>query len=268
MANFNPRTPCGVRPDGAGDGQGARYFNPRTPCGVRRLWFSYIRDMMIEFQSTHPLRGATFGLIHTAQKRHFNPRTPCGVRRRASREVDIRLNFNPRTPCGVRQGDQYVWSESGTISIHAPLAGCDRRCSQLRAKRVTFQSTHPLRGATGRSVGRAQGRNPFQSTHPLRGATLRDIRAVCAIQISIHAPLAGCDDSKCARNPIQSISIHAPLAGCDVRSIRCLEDGESNFNPRTPCGVRRAWRCEPTCARYFNPRTPCGVRPRLLDASL
>ena len=56
-----------------------------------------------------------------------------------------------------------------------------------------FQSTHPLRGATA-------GRNgvlpleQFQSTHPLRGATIVLITVDKIIEISIHAPLAGCDE--------------------------------------------------------------------------
>ena len=35
-----------------------------------------------------------------------------------------------------------------------------------------------------------------------------------------------------------------------------------DFNPRTPCGVRRwASRSSDLPRQYFNPRTPCGVRP-------
>ena len=80
------------------------------------------------------------------------------------------------------------------------------------------------------------------------------------------------------------ISIHAPLAGCDATST--VTPGTStDFNPRTPCGVRQAvtWsmtgaakaisihaplagcdsdRNTPSSAdMHFNPRTPCGVRP-------
>ena len=101
---------------------------------------------------------------------------------------------------------------------------------------MSFQSTHPLRGATAvRSHPRFRGQ--FQSTHPLRGAT-SGLRNCCWTgYISIHAPLAGCDDSKCARNPIQSISIHAPLAGCD-RALMMARAVLMHFNPRTPCGVR------------------------------
>ena len=79
------------------------HFNPRTPCGVRPEEPRSMADMLT-FQSTHPLRGATARYLVS---------------------FSIRRNFNPRTPCGVRH--------------------------ELNARhflRNSFQSTHPLRGAT------------------------------------------------------------------------------------------------------------------------
>ena len=105
----------------------------------------------------------------------------------------------------------------------------------------------------------------------------------CALDISIHAPLAGCDLYKVLQAHTAQISIHAPLAGRDnvvkdpyyavaeFQSTRPLRGATAicsktlaapfNFNPRTPCGVRRcrAWYTR-IGMRYFNPRTPCGVR--------
>ena len=79
------------------------YFNPRTPCGVRHRG-AVGRKAKSEFQSTHPVRGATAqqtcGNIIISD---FNPRTPCGVRRALLQLIDISKDFNPRTPCGVRQ---------------------------------------------------------------------------------------------------------------------------------------------------------------------
>ena len=56
-------------------------------------------------------------------------------------------HFNPRTPCGVRH-----------------------RLVKRRKAAETFQSTHPVRGATGCERSRFR-RGRFQSTHPVRGAT-------------------------------------------------------------------------------------------------
>ena len=148
-----------------------------------------------------------------------------------------RLYFNPRTPCGVRLSSQ------GSAS-----------------QELTFQSTHPVRGATSTFFN--------FSDHILR--------------ISIHAPRAGCDSGHDAAHHPATISIHAPRAGCDVGGGALFRRGiafqsthpvrgatgqtadslsrSGDFNPRTPCGVRR-WRPPWSWfGTYFNPRTPCGVR--------
>ena len=101
----------------------------------------------------------------------------------------------------------------------------------------------------------------FQSTHPARGATF-----ILPVFAGWH-----------------NISIHAPREGCDGTPPGS-SSGRSDFNPRTPRGVRlidglellaqgsisiHAPRegCDPPQAegrcprcRYFNPRTPRGVR--------
>ena len=56
--NFNPRTPQGVRPRPDTFAPPHRDFNPRTPQGVRpRPTVGTV--LVIQFQSTHPARGAT-----------------------------------------------------------------------------------------------------------------------------------------------------------------------------------------------------------------
>ena len=147
----------------------AQHFNPRTPCGVRPEQ-RYEESRQMPFQSTHPLRGATSGLLRCDGRIH--------------------------------------------ISIHAPLAGCDRPYGVTPWKYRRFQSTHPLRGATSWSSKKSMPRT-----------------------ISIHAPLAGCDCAIQNARLTVLISIHAPLAGCDSNApdfISCFV----HFNPRTPCGVR------------------------------
>ena len=56
--NFNPRTPCGVRPSTSAWTAAAFHFNPRTPCGVRQ-GVPQQQHIVVQFQSTHPVRGAT-----------------------------------------------------------------------------------------------------------------------------------------------------------------------------------------------------------------
>ena len=169
------------------------------------------------------------------------------------------------------------------ISIHAPLAGCDDMINVLSDFHMEkFQSTHPLRGATRLCFMLFTTFYIFQSTHPLRGATKVGKRSGSGLEISIHAPLAGCDATSRFFTPATSlISIHAPLAGCDLCpglvlialcyfnprtpcGVRHLLSGrllyQTDFNPRTPCGVRRCQGVYGFCNYHFNPRTPCGVR--------
>ena len=78
----------------------------------------------------------------------------------------------------------------------------------------------------------------FQSTHPLRGATVDGVETSVDLDISIHAPLAGCDthyDFSGGRgslfqstHPLRGATIIGAFAACS----------SVNFNPRTPCGVR------------------------------
>ena len=60
---FNPRTPCGVRQQVHGRMSRVRSFNPRTPCGVR-LCDCFGEKHKGQFQSTHSLRSATFGIVN------------------------------------------------------------------------------------------------------------------------------------------------------------------------------------------------------------
>ena len=168
--NFNPRTPCGVRPI-------------RGDCPVFHNFIS-IHAPLAGCDVFHRRRGAQKAIsIHAplagcdraspprpSGRKYFNPRTPCGVRRTSPSGVFCMSYFNPRTPCGVR-----------------PLPLCRATSTP------SFQSTHPLRGATVYPDGRPDG-----------------------LEISIHAPLAGCD-----------------------RAAQFVIGKRDDFNPRTPCGVRQ-----------------------------
>ena len=124
------------------------------------------------------------------------------------------------------------------ISIHAPRAGSDQNWRNAPQAQKIFQSTLPVRGATG------------QTKPKLANAV-----------ISIHAPRAGSDldyrrDSG-KRKLFQSTLPVRGATGVFLKSNRFFVD----FNPRSPCGERRLYLCSwsfPTA--YFNPRSPCGER--------
>ena len=193
--DFNPRTPCGVRPSktarmSAGliisihaprvgcDGRNRIlashhvYFNPRTPCGVRRLGQELHAD------------GLAIS-IHA-------PRVGCDRLEHGLIGNTLR-NFNPRTPCGVR-----------------PLSSSNQTTSP------GFQSTHPVWGATavpgtcpcwprnfnprtpcgvrpGPQCRRLRRRRHFNPRTPCGVRHCLFQHWVCCPKISIHAPRVGCD---------------------------------------------------------------------------
>ena len=171
------------------------------------------------FQSTHPVRGATTlddnGNIVEAISIHA-PRAGCDPSLKATRAIPAK--FQSTHPVRGATIVAFERFQVVSISIHAPRAGCDTvaaahsaRCGNfnprtpcgvrpsfaLPARQTwSFQSTHPVRGATHEQHTRCFPR-VFQSTHPVRGATVsRNAVQLCSL-ISIHAPRAGCDQTGC-----------------------------------------------------------------------
>ena len=168
------------------------HFNPRTPCGVRPQTWRRV-GIKTTFQSTHPMRGAT------------------QYRRREGVHAKISIHA-PHAGCD--KPVQYLSARFVPISIHAPHAGCDQRETRTRQPRcISIHAPHA--GCDARRYGWKCLGVVFQSTHPMRGATKRREHHDVSRTISIHAPHAGCD-----------------FAYFLIR-FRVFD-----FNPRTPCGVR------------------------------
>ena len=152
------------------------------------------------------------------------------------------------------------------ISIHAPRAGCDfARIVLLVCFGINFNPRTPC-GVRQMLLCLRFGVMSFQSTHPVRGATGGHRHKPITLQISIHAPRAGCDSRQRFSQPTGNN--FNPRTPCGVRlSLVVSPSISSHFNPRTPCGVRLGYRATASqTAQYFNPRTPCGVRPLLITA--
>ena len=207
--------------------------------GATCVWLSRFRSST--FQSTRPVRGATLRpkssclgpliSIHAPRAgrdqcrrrcpffpRHFNPRAPCGARRVAECKYQCSYsNFNPRAPCGARPRN--IACRIRLLGHFNPRAPCGARLRVpiIRSEQYLFQSTRPVRGATGIDIHKLNDQfhfNPrapcgarrvttvfrarvaeFQSTRPVRGATLRSDANTRGKGISIHAPRAGRDIS-------------------------------------------------------------------------
>ena len=131
-----------------------------------------VKDEDAEFQSTHPMRGATIFRALANNPLNISIHAPhAGCDGTAAPGNARCRNFNPRTPCGVRPQLRLGLTQRSLISIHAPHAGCDMAFRSLSINGLSFQSTHPMRGATLAGRARTQASILFQSTHPMRGAT-------------------------------------------------------------------------------------------------
>jgi len=105
--------------------------------------------LKLVFQSTHPLRGATRAMrLHLIQDSHFNPHTPCGVRPCHTELFANPCLFQSTHPLRGATSNAFAPAREYCISIHTPLAGCDRLSLTYQPVYIEFQSTHPLRGAT------------------------------------------------------------------------------------------------------------------------
>ena len=92
---------------------------PLTGCDTCYFVWLWLHS---EFQSTHPLRDAT-----------VNQKWRCSGNE----------NFNPRTPYGMRQIHARSCVPEYSISIHAPLTGCDKRKENKKDERIYFNPRTP-----------------------------------------------------------------------------------------------------------------------------
>ena len=130
-------------------GRAKPYFNPRTPCGVRPDYYNRIADEnLISIHAPHA--GCDERGQHCGAQQNISIHAPhAGCDIRLCHQLSPHGHFNPRTPCGVRHAECKSDCDGENISIHAPHAGCDNGLLILDGRKFRFQSTHPMRGATG-----------------------------------------------------------------------------------------------------------------------
>ena len=125
MADFNPRTPCGVRHDLCEADFWILIFQSTHPVRGATYGFKGLYDAEL-FQSTHPVRGATRSACHILHYTDISihaPRAGCDISNVLNRLVDRLISIHaPRAGCDHGGGERPA---EAVISIHAPRAGCD-----------------------------------------------------------------------------------------------------------------------------------------------
>ena len=170
----------------------SRNFNPRAPCGARPETNKPLKTAG-KFQSTRPVRGAT------SDGSAGRPCGPISIHApRAGRDiylvpqVGVLFVISIHAPRAGRDCGLRIKPRGKGISIHAPRAGRDG----YRGLAIYFTkiSIHAPRAGRDRRPDLLSGMlSGFQSTRPVRGATSGTVSKCANIYISIHAPRAGRD---------------------------------------------------------------------------
>ena len=199
-----------------------------------------VTDVVREFQSTRPIRGATLSSISLLRTPcNFNPRAPYGARQITTRHPLIPGNFNPRAPYGARHYVCLGLSTPICISIHAPHTGRDHYGKYLRSHRHSDFNPRAPYGARPRGLR----------------------RLVRWHRISIHAPHTGRDHSQPSFGYRIQISIHAPHTGRDGAPVPGFLQALLFQSTRPIRGATMQRKSHLSGPSYFNPRAPYGARP-------
>ena len=171
------------------------YFNPHSPCGERPQIIS-AKLLMMTFQSTLPLRGATT-LVST---------------------LPAPFQFQSTLPLRGATDAETESENDDEISIHTPLAGSDRSHGSGYAGGSNFNPHSPCGERRVTVFADAAIVYDFNPHSPCGERPLNEIIDWCEQLISIHTPLAGSDHVFPYANAEDNISIHTPLAGSDRRN--------------------------------------------------
>ena len=189
------------------------------------------------------------------------PRVGCDHRTQASIKADYQFQSTHPVWGATEQVKQLLLKKG--ISLHAPRVGCDLcKTSNRRKHHISIHA--PRVGCDGQYLHAARLPALFQSTHPVWGATPSIWGPPDRVAISIHAPRVGCDGQylHAARLPALFQSTH-PVWGATWPFVRPDLLQSPDFNPRTPCGVRRGRTLVYLVFRYISihaPRVGCDLK--------
>ena len=198
--NFNPLTPCGVRPITPTRQDMVLQFQSTHPVWDGTRDASEKDDIIAAFQSTHPVWDGTGALsrvpcaisdfnppipcgmgqpcprwLHRCQ--YFNPPIPCGMGRLFHLACVRRTHhFNPPIPCGMGHGKSSKKTEFWTFQSTHPVWDGTKLLCDLQRRSLYFNPPIPCGMGPPMSIS-TQARFAFQSTHPVWDGTGRKISA-------------------------------------------------------------------------------------------
>ena len=136
IANFNPHSPCGERPNGGVLGKATEIFQSTLP--MRGATLDRLPDLVFVAISIHtPHAGSDASTCCTFQTAgYFNPHSPCGERHELVNDQRQAAQFQSTLP--MRGATAASWGRlgEGMISIHTPHAGSDACCAPISVHRL------------------------------------------------------------------------------------------------------------------------------------
>ena len=176
------------------------YFNPRAPCGARPQQSQKSR-VKAEISIHAPHAGRDHVVCDPLHLHIISIHAPHAGRDHIAFNAAHVVGISIHAPHAGRDRRRFNVGQARYISIHAPHAGRDSSRSTLRLAPEGFQSTRPMRGATfifaaiplhfsisihAPHAGRDSHHNAsptatfeFQSTRPMRGATAKVNKLLC-----------------------------------------------------------------------------------------
>ena len=201
------------------------------------LLIEFSRGKKLLFQSTLPVRGATYG---------------------KSKQV-ARCGFQSTLPVRGATDALHVNLRRAEFQSTLPVRGATLALV-FTTSTPGFQSTLPVRRATEK-IRKARTVELFQSTLPVRGATGRFSGLHPACSISIHAPREGSGLLYFLLN-IATLQFKSTRPGGRATRWARAAGVRAVFQSTLPARGATRWRQSPGgCPPHFNPRSPRGERP-------
>ena len=214
------------------------------------------------FQSTPPVRGATFLTRHTSQEQKFQSTPPVrGATGDHPRRRSRRHRISIHAPRAGGDGWSCTVDAEIYISIHAPRAGGDLTA---RAPTSLIPYFNPRPPCGGRHAGAKGEQGPTGiSIHAPRAGGDKVAQAIGGVDYLFQStpPVRGATNDPDHAPNLWVFQSTPPVRG--ATSVM-LEDSANtdDFNPRPPCGGRLKPGYAQVNLEHFNPRPPCGGRPR------
>ena len=208
-------------------------FSTHTPARGRRRRFIGLSSLL-QFQSTTPVRGATFCYPHDKRRVCISTHAPRGGRPSPGPwDSSGTWNFNPRPPRGGgRQYAAILRPLLHHISTHAPARGGDRSIRGRLTRRSNF-NPRPHAGGDWRNGVEPRTSAYFNPRPPHGGRRCSAPPSARQADFNPHPPHGGRPEKQPSQRASLWISTHAPRAGGDPRH-RVMSCSKALFQPTPP----------------------------------